>query len=155
MQNWIRKWVVTSPCLVSWGRFVPALSPPSQLFTEPATVELYSNPSVFKGGPRQRTPHQGAGGRAEPLFQHDNVYAIGADSNRGKSLSMTATQPITREDARARLLAFEPGSISPSKLAREWGWSRAKVRRFIAACRAEGIIPFGSALYCYLMKASR
>jgi hypothetical protein len=51
------------------------------------------------------------------------------------------SQPITREEARARLMALDPGSINASKLAREWGWSRAKVRRFIAACRAEGVIP--------------
>jgi hypothetical protein len=51
------------------------------------------------------------------------------------------SQPITREEARARLLALDPGSISASKLAREWGWPRTTVRRFIAACRAEGVIP--------------
>jgi outer membrane murein-binding lipoprotein Lpp len=49
-------------------------------------------------------------------------------------------QPVSRDQALARLLAIE-GEPYASQLGREWDWSRAKVRRFIAACRDEGIIP--------------
>jgi hypothetical protein len=58
------------------------------------------------------------------------------------SLQTTAPprQPPSREEARAQLLTLQ-AKPNQSQLAREWLWSRSKVRRLIAACRAQGVIP--------------
>jgi hypothetical protein len=56
-------------------------------------------------------------------------------------LHLVATQAITEDEARARLRALGPKAIKTARLAREWGWSRWKARKFIAVCRAEGVIP--------------
>ena len=54
---------------------------------------------------------------------------------------MSPLQEITEDEARERLRALDPKAIKAARLAREWGWSRWKVRQLIAACRAEGVIP--------------
>jgi hypothetical protein len=54
-------------------------------------------------------------------------------------MSSASLQPISRDEARARLRALA-GKPNASRLAREWSWSRSKVRRLIAACCAEGEI---------------
>jgi hypothetical protein len=51
-----------------------------------------------------------------------------------------AAQPLSVEEARARLRSLS-GEPNASELSREWDWSRAKVRRLIAALRADGSIP--------------
>jgi hypothetical protein len=56
-------------------------------------------------------------------------------------LHLVTTQPITRDDACARLVAHGTKPLSATRLALEWGWSRSKVRRLIARCQAEGLIP--------------
>jgi hypothetical protein len=57
-----------------------------------------------------------------------------------RPLHVVPTQPITPDEARACLMALDPGAINASQLAREWGWSRAKVRRFILKLRGQGVI---------------
>jgi hypothetical protein len=50
------------------------------------------------------------------------------------------SEPISVEEARARLSALA-GKPNASRLAREWRWTRARTRRLIERCRAEGVIP--------------
>ena len=57
------------------------------------------------------------------------------------TLHLVTAQAINPDEARARLQALPPQMMKAARLAREWGWSRSKVRRFIAACRAKGVIP--------------
>jgi len=58
-----------------------------------------------------------------------------------RPLHLITTNAITKDEARARLAALGTKTINATQLALEWGWARSTTRRFIAACRADGIIP--------------
>src|SRR5450631_2911145 len=58
-------------------------------------------------------------------------------------LHLVPVQPISADEAQTRLIALGAKPINATRLALEWNWSRSKVRRCVARCRAQGLIPQG------------
>jgi uncharacterized membrane protein YdcZ (DUF606 family) len=58
-------------------------------------------------------------------------------------LHLVPQQPISADEAQTRLIALGAKPINATRLALEWNWSRSKVRRCVARCRAQGLIPQG------------
>lgn len=56
-------------------------------------------------------------------------------------LHLVPADPLSEADAIDRLIALGNKPVNATRLALECGWSRSKMRRLIARCRAEGKIP--------------